>query len=330
MTILDNLNVPLGMGCWPIGGAMFDADGNTLGYANADDNESIRTIHAALDCGITVFDTAAAYGAGHAEKLLGQAIKAKPEAIVITKIGMSIDEESKRITGEENLPESVLPAIERCLKRLDRDQIDILLLHLNALPAEQAIPLFDEMEKAVAAGKIRAYGWSTDFTDNASAMIARPNFVAIEHAMNVLSDAPAMQTLIESNQCSALLRSPLAMGLLSGKYHQGQNMPANDIRSTTLQWMQYYRDAQPNPEYLSRFNKIRELLQSNGRMPVQGALAWIWAKSKRNIPIPGARTVEQIEGLAGAVDLGPLDDDVIDEIESLVERDKDWTEDMER
>ncbi len=330
MTILTTLKAPIGMGCWPIGGAMFDADGSTLGYSNSNDKESIRTIHAAIDSGINLFDTAAAYGAGHAEKLLATALKDKPDTLIVTKIGFAIDESTKKLMGEEVAPHTIIPAIDRCLNRLNRDVVDIVLLHLNDLPLDQANAIFDEMDKAVEAGKIRSYGWSTDFSDKAVAMENRSSFKAVEHAMNVLSDAPDMQKLIHKNQWHALLRSPLAMGLLSGKYNAGQSMPSDDIRSKTLQWMQYYKDAKPNAQYLDRFNNIRELLQSEGRTPVQGALAWLWAKSPNNIPIPGARTVEQIEGLAGAIALGPLSETVMNEIEALVDREQDWNESMER
>lgn len=330
MTVIDNLKSSLGMGCWPIGGAMFGTDCTSLSYANTNDKESIRTIQAAISNGIELFDTAAAYGAGHSERLLGKALKGQSDALIVTKIGLSIDETTKQLIVDEVAPETVIPAIDRCLSRLDRDRVDLVLLHVNSLPVEQADLIFDEMDKACEAGKIRAYGWSTDFSDNASAMSNRSNFTAVEHAMNVLTDAPKIQKVVHSNQWQALIRSPLAMGILSGKYRSGQRMPADDIRSQSLQWMQYYSDSQPNRLYLDRFDNIRELLQSGGRTPVQGALAWLWAKSPTNIPIPGARTVEQIEGLAAAVALGPLPDQVMLDIEALVEREKDWSEDMER
>jgi len=330
MSVFNNLNLSLGMGCWPIGGAMYAGDGTSLGYTNTNDKESISTIHAALDNGITLFDTAAAYGAGHSERLLGKALKGNADAIVVSKIGMAIDETTKQITGDEITPESVIPAVDRCLARLDRDTVDVILLHVNALPIEQADPIFNELDKACDAGKIRAYGWSTDFSDNAAAMSGRSNFTAVEHAMNVLTDAPKIQKVVQSNNWHALVRSPLAMGLLSGKYSEGKVMPTDDIRSQALQWMQYYSDGQPNPKYLQRFDKIRELLQTGGRTPVQGALAWLWGRSTANIPIPGARTVEQIEGLAAAASLGPLPEQIMLDIESLVERSKDWSEDMER
>lgn len=318
MQFLQKQINPLGLGCWPIGGQMFAADGQSLGYTNADDAESVKALHAALDNGITLFDTAAAYGAGHSERLLGKALKSHSDAQIVTKIGIAIDEDSKTLTGDEVEPESVIPAIDRCLARLDRDAIDLLLLHHNALPPEQASAVFDQMELALQSGKILSYGWSTDYTASVQAMANRSGFVAVEHAMHVLMDAPNIQQVISEHNLHALIRSPLAMGLLSGKYTRNSVMPAEDIRATNQGWRPYYIDGSPNPEYLDRFNAVRELLQSDGRTAAQGALAWLWAKSPNNIPIPGARTVEQVEGLAAALALGPLPSDAVSEIEELV------------
>jgi len=319
MQFLGQTIAPLGMGCWPIGGAMYAGD-QSVGYTGSDDTESIRTIHAALAGGVTLFDTAAAYGAGHAERLLAKALKGNADALVVTKIGIAIDEDTKQLTGDEVEPESVLPAIDRCLARLDRDRIDLLLLHQNGLPVEQAEPVFDEMEKAVSAGKVRAYGWSTDFSKSAQAMARRENFVAIEHAMNVLVDAPKMQSVVAENDLTALIRSPLAMGLLSGKYGPSHKFDAADIRSTTNPKTAYFVDATANPEFLEKMDAVRDLLMSDGRTLVQGALAWLWAKGAMNVPIPGARTVEQMEGLTAAQTKGALSEPLMQEIETLLAR----------
>lgn len=280
--------------------------------------ESIKAIHAALDNGIALFDTAAAYGAGHSERLLGKALKHHPEAVVVTKIGIGINEQSKVLSFDEFEASSVISAIEASLKRLDRDCVDVVMLHLNSLSATQAAPLFDEMEKAQHAGKIKSFGWSTDFTANAKAMTSRPGFVAIEHAMHVLMDAPNMQQVVHDHDLYALIRSPLAMGLLSGKYTVDSTLPSGDIRTNNQEWTKYYIDGKPNPDYIERFDAVRELIQSDGRTAVQGALAWLWAKHPRNIPIPGARTVEQIEGLATALRFGPLSASVMQEVDALV------------
>lgn len=317
MKLLDKQIAPLGMGCWPIGGAMY-AGKTSLGYSNTNDDESIKTIHAALAGGITLFDTAAAYGAGHSERLLARALKNRPDAMIATKIGIGIDESSKQLTFGDLPPAHVMGAIEQSLSRLGRDRIDLLLLHQNDLPIAQAEPLFFEMEQARIAGKLGAYGWSTDFSRSTAAMACHDGFIAIEHAMNVFEDAPRIQSTIAENGLAALIRSPLAMGLLTGKYDAHTTVPPNDIRATKTDWVDYFKDGQPNPQFLTKLNAVRDILTIDGRSLVQGALGWIWAKRAENIPIPGARTVAQIEGITGALSYGPLPDTAMREITQLI------------
>lgn len=328
MNFLGKPVSPLGLGCWPIGGAMFSGD-QSLGYTNVDDEESIRTIHAALDHGITVFDTAAAYGAGHADRILARALVNRPEAKIVTKIGIGIDEEAKQLTFGDTEPESVIPAIDQCLARLDRGQIDLMLLHDNALPIAQAELVFDEMEKARQAGKIAAFGWSTDFSASAAAVAKRDGFGGIEHAMNVFVDAPRMQRVVSENNAIALIRSPLAMGMLTGKYGADVALPSDDIRAGTNLAVAYFKDGQANPDFLARLEAVRDLLTVGGRSLVQGALGWLWAKRETNMPIPGARTVEQITGIAGALDHGALPKDVMAEIETVIAREPEDTPERE-
>lgn len=319
MKLLGNEIAPLGMGCWPIGGPFFRGD-QPLGYANAEDGESLRTIHAALDAGITLFDTAAVYGAGHAERLLGKALKDRPDAMVISKIGMGFDEETKQVLDDETVPETVLPAIERCLKRLQRDHVDVMLLHLNALPVEAARPIFEEMDGARRAGKIRAFGWSTDYPASAEAMADREGFIGIEHAMNVFADVPTIQQMVARNDLVAFIRSPLAMGILTGKFDRTTKMADDDIRSTDATWRDGFEGGRVAPKYLDQLAAVRELLTTGGRSPAQGALCWLLAKSDRNIPLPGARTVAQMRDNAAALEHGKLPAAVMDEIENLLQR----------
>ena len=320
---------PLGMGCWPIGGEMF-ANGKPVGYANADDAESLRTIHAALAAGLRVFDTAAGYGAGHSERVLGEGLKGCSDAIVITKIGQPIDEDKRQFTGEPFLASDVIPAIDASRRRLDRDQVDVMLLHVNTMDIDEAKRVFDQMNLAVELGKIRYYGWSTDFTDRVEAMADQPNFKVIEHAMNLFFDAPRVQKAVRAADLTALIRSPLAMGLLSGKYDITTKMPKTDIRSTPQSWMPYYTDGGVDPTCMATLNAVRDLLTIGGRSLVQGSLAWIWGKHANNVPVPGARTATQIEELAGALDAGPLPHETMLEIEKLIEREPEDTPDRER
>lgn len=319
MKFLENEIYPLGMGCWPIGGKMYWGE-QSLGYTRSDDDVSIRTIHAALDSGITLFDTAAAYGAGHSERLLGEALNRRPDAVVVTKIGVGIDEASKQISFEPFSPDQVSPAVEGCLSRLKRDRIDLLLLHVNDMPVAKAEAIFNEMDRLKDAGKIRAYGWSTDYSKSASAVSSRDNFKAVEYVMNVFFDAPRMQTAVQEEGLLSLIRSPLAMGLLSGKYDQNSVMASDDVRASSEEWMEYYKDGRANPDFTQELDAVRDLLTSNGRTLVQGALGWIWGQSETHVPIPGARTENQIDGIAEALTFGALPAETMNEIETLVTR----------
>ncbi len=318
-SLVNNLPA-LGLGCWPMAGPMYAPDGKSLGYSNSNDAESVKAIHAALANGISVFDTAVAYGAGHSERLLGQALKGQTQARVITKIGIGIDEQTKALSFDTYTPEQVAGDISQSLARLQRETIDLLLLHINSCPVDQAELLFDEMDKACEQGKIRGYGWSTDFASSAKAVTSRSGFVAVEYAMNVLIDAPNMQALTQSSGISSLIRSPLAMGLLSGKYSSKTTMLSDDVRASDEGWMQYFVNGKPNPLFMQRYNAIEELLRTDGRSTIQGALGWLWGKYDRHIPVPGARTVKQVEELAKALEFGALPPAVMLEIDSLIER----------
>lgn len=319
MKVLGQDILPMGMGCWAIGG-QFYAGSVPHGFPNVDDAESKRAIDATLDAGIRVFDTAAVYGAGHSERLLGEALKNHSDAIVISKLGTAIDEDKRQVLHDETDAKDVMPAIDRSLGRLGRDHVDIMLLHLNALPVATARPIFEQMEVARQAGKVRAYGWSTDFPQSAQAMTDLEGFIGIEHAMNLFVDVPTIQKTVVKNDLVAFLRSPLAMGLLTGKYTDATVMPDADVRSVNNAKRDYFQDAKPAAAHLKNLAAIRELLQVGGRTLAQGALCWLLAKSDRNVPVPGARTEAQALENAGAVAFGPLPQAIMSEIEDLMRR----------
>lgn len=309
----------LGMGCWAIGGP-FHAGGTPLGYSNTDDAESLRAIGAALETGVRFFDTAAVYGTGHSERLLGEAIGNRDDVFIATKIGLRFDEERREVLGETTDPDDVMPAVEASLRRLRRDRIDVLFLHLNSLSVDQALPLFDRMDEAVEAEKVRAYGWSTDFPDRVEAVADRDGVDAIEHAANVLFSAPRMFPVLEHHDLLSVVRSPLGMGVLTGKYATGDRMATDDVRSNNMDWMDWFHDGEVAPQPAAALESVRDLLQTDGRTLAQGALAWLWARSPLTIPIPGARTVGQVLENTGALDLGPLPAAVMNEIEETLDR----------
>ena len=319
MNILGNDIAPLGMGCWAIGGAFYSGDQN-LGFANVDDKESIKTIHAALEAGIRLFDTAAVYGAGHSERLLGAALKNRHDALIISKLGTSFDEKSKQMLGDDMDSTNVIPAIDSSLRRLQRERLDIMLLHLNSLSMEIATPIFEQMEKARQLGKIRAYDWSTDFPLSVTAMANMEGFIGVEHAMSVFVDVPTIQSTIEQNDLFAFIRSPLAMGILTGKFNNTSILASDDVRAMNSDRRDYFHDGKVASKYLANLDAVRELLQTGGRSLSQGALGWLMAKSDRNIPLPGARTVKQIQENAQAITYGPLAMNVMAEIETIIQR----------
>ena len=306
--ILAGMDVsPLGLGCWAIGGTFSEADGQPLSMGQANDLDSIRAIHAGLDAGINLLDTADIYGAGHSERLIAQAIKGRRDRVVIaTKFGFTFDEASRVVEGEDASPEYIHSACEGSLQRLGTDYIDLLQFHLNVYDVEKGAEVRDTLEELVAQGKIRAYGWSTDFVDRAAVFSEGPNCAAIQFEHNVLHQNNAMVDFCRQSSLASINRGPLAMGLLSGKYTNADQFNDDDIRRKTPDWLVYFNDGVPEQRFVQRLEALRDILTSGGRSLVQGALAWLWATSPNNIPIPGFRDVNQVEHNAQAMTFGPL------------------------
>ena len=295
----------LGLGCWPIGGAMARGD-QQLGYTGADDRESLRAIAAGVERGITLFDTADAYGAGHSERLLGQALAHHPEVRIATKFGNTIDESTRQLTGVDTSPAYVRRALEGSLRRLRRDRVDLYQLHTPDVPAARAADLVETLESLVDAGLIGWYGVSTDDPAHVQPFLAGPHFTAVQLQLNVLDGPAATLELAEQHDLGVLCRSPLAMGLLGGRYATGTKVPDGDVRSAQPDWLRWFEDGVPSTEFVTRLDAVRSILTAGGRSLAQGALAWIWARSDRAVPLPGFRTVEQVKDSVGALQYGPL------------------------
>jgi len=311
----------LGMGCWAIGGPFWEGE-TPHGWGEVDDDESTRALHAALDLGVNFFDTANVYGAGHSERVLGRAFAGRRSQVVIaTKFNAVFDESTRQVTGSDASPEGIRNACEASLRRLNTDYIDLYQFHDNGYPAEKAVPVRETLEELLQAGKIRAYGWSTDFVDRAGVFAQGPNCTSIQLQLNVLDDNPEMIAFCERQNLAAINRGPLAMGLLTGKYTPDSKIAVDDVRGQKSPgWMKYFKDGKPSPEWMSMRNDVVDILTSQGRTVAQGALAWNWARSLQTIPIPGFRTVKQVEENAGAMAFGPLTPEQMRQIESVLER----------
>ena len=310
----------MGMGCWAIGGP-WTIRGNQAGWGEVDDDESIRAIHCALDLGINFFDTAANYGCGHSERVLGRAVAGRRDRVVIaTKFGYKVDEETKRVElydGDLNSDQVVTNLRQDCeasLRRLNTDYVDLYLFHINRYTPSKAATVRDALEDLVSEGKVRFFGWSTDNPKGVRVFAASEHCVAIEHRLNVIVDAPEMLAVCDEFGLASINRGPLARGALTGKYTADAKFASNDLRDRD-----HFRREWLVPS-LKKLEVIGQILASDGRTLSQGALAWIWGHNERTIPIPGIRSVAQARENAKAMQFGPLRDEQMAEIEQLLGR----------
>lgn len=308
----------LGMGCWAIGGPWtWDQPGEEpypAGWGSTDDEESIRAVHAAIDLGVNFFDTAANYGAGHSEVVLGRALKGKRDTVVIaTKFGHIVNEEKKTVYGDSALiMKNVRSDVENSLRWLQTDYIDIYQLHDGGYNPKLAVELRGILEELVSSGKIRWYGWSTDLADNARVFAVGEHCTSIQFRLNAIYDNTDMRKLCADFDLAGINKDPLNRGVLTGKFNTGSKFPDNDIRS---------RADFSSPEFAKRLqlvDELRDILTSNGRTMAQGALAYIWALDDRMIPIPGFKSVKQVEDNARAMEFGPLTEAQVKEVRSIV------------
>ncbi len=314
----SNLEVsPLGMGCWAIGGVWKFLD-IQAGWGEVDDNESIRAIHRAFDLGINFFDTAATYGTGHSETIVGRALADRRDKVVIaTKFGFDVNVDGKHVTRydtQQMVIDRLRGDTEASLKRLNMDRIDLYQLHVWDYPLDYAPALRDALEDLVREGKIRYYGWSTDSVEGARIFAEGEHCVAVQHDLNVVRDAPEMLALCEQKNLASVNRTPLARGALTGKYTKDTVFAANDVRTDPWAVENILKPA------FEQLESLRDVLTSGGRTLSQGALAWIWARSPVTIPIPGMRNEAQVNDNAGAMQFGALSAEEMRQIDEILGR----------
>ena len=310
----------LGMGCWAIGGE-WDLFGGPAGWGATDDAESIKTIEAAYDNGVRLFDTAATYGAGHSERLLGKALKGKRDnCTIVTKFGFKLIEEDKNVINYGNTMEKadvvshIKEDCEASLRRLGMDYVDVFLFHIWDYDKKLAQAMVPVLEELVKEGKIKSYGWSTDDPELVRLWTDSGNFSSVMNNYHVAADTPELIELCEKDGIAALNKAPLAMGFLTGKYSIDSTFEKSDVRNA-----QWAREGFQKP-VTKKIHLLRDVLTSNGRTLAQGALSWIWAKSGITIPTPGMRTVKQAEENARAMSFGPLSISQLAQVEEIMGR----------
>jgi aryl-alcohol dehydrogenase-like predicted oxidoreductase len=308
---------PLGLGCWAIGGPT-QFRGSEFGWGRIDEGEAIRAINVALDGGITFIDTADIYGTGHSERIVGRALAGRRDRVLIaTKFGLTFDEYTGTMTGRDASPAYIKRACEASLRRMGTDYIDLYQFHWGDYDPAAVDPVLDTLDELVAEGKIRYYAWGTE-PEGARRFVDRGHCPAAQFGLNTLTmffaEADQMLAFCDDHDLAAIINGPLGKGLLTGKFNQSTRFAEGDLRR------QRGWNVQEGPLARGRqvVEQLRDILTSDGRTLAQAALAALWARSPRCIPIPGFKTVAQVRENVGALQHGPLSPQQMQAIADLV------------
>ncbi len=285
----------LGFGCWAIGGEWQAADGLPLGWGKVDDEESVRAVRHALDLGVTFFDTADTYGAGHSERVLGRALgKRRADVVVATKWGNVFDERTRTLTDRDDSPAHLRRALTASLRRLGTDYVDLYQFHLSDADPERAAGLRDACEELVRRGADTRLRLEHRRPGPRRRVRARGRTVPPSSTrLNVLQDAPEMLAAVRgagpgqhqpqpAGHGSARRQAPGRPGAGERGHPQQAAGLAAGVRGRIRR-----RPGVARP----RRRAVSDVLTSGGRTLAQGALAWLWARSPRTVPIPGFRSV---------------------------------------
>ncbi|MCI0608930.1 MAG: aldo/keto reductase, partial [Anaerolineae bacterium] len=242
--------------------------------------------------------------------------------ILATKFGYIIDDEKRIVTRTEDVLNRIRQECEASLRRLKTDYIDLYQFHKGDYDPEKAGEVRDFLEKLVEEGKIRWYGWSTDNPDGVRVFAQGSHCTAIQHMMNMSDGVPQILNMYqilnicEEHDLASINRTPLGMGMLTGKFKTDTTFPENDVRHS---WdLRAERPAQ----YLQRAEAVQKMFADVGdpRTLTQIALAWIWTRSERTIPIPGFKTLAQVKENIQALEFGLLSNEQLKKIDEIYER----------
>ncbi|THD35935.1 MAG: aldo/keto reductase [Sphingomonas sp.] len=289
----------IGIGCMPM-----IREGN-INYGHADDDESIKTIHEAVDLGLTFFDTAEMYGPFSNEELVGQAIKGKREGLVIaTKFAMTWD--GTKPTGIDGSPENARRACEGSLKRLGIDTIDLFYQHRvdPNVPIEETI---GGMAELVKEGKVRHIALSEAGADTIRRAARVHPITALQSEYSIWERDVEGEILqaCRDNGIGFVPYSPLGRGFLAGTIRSLDDLPADDWRHNDPRYQ-----ADTLPQNLKIVDAIAEVAGRHGASNAQVALAWLLAQGDDIVPIPGVKRRVTMRDSAAAPDLTLTADDL--------------------
>lgn len=294
----------IGFGCMNITG----------GYSGkTDPKEAVRILQSALDEGHTFFDTAAVYGFGESERLVGEALsKRRSEFVLATKAGLSRDSNGQR--EQNGRPERIKQLCEQSLRHLKTDVIDLYYLHRvdPNVPIEDSIGAMADLKKE---GKVKTLGVSEVASDSLRRAHKEHPITAVQSEYSLWSRTPERGVFDVCNELDIAFVpfSPLARGFLTGKYPDRSQFESDDLRYNMPRFSE--KNYPLNQRLLPAYYAVAERI---GCTPAQLAIAWVLGVGdKRYIPIPGTKRMKMMLENAGAAEI-ELDDATLAELDTLI------------
>lgn len=287
-------------GAWAIGGT----------WGPVDDQESLAALHRAVDLGVNLFDTADVYGDGHSERLLGQLCRERREPIYIaTKAGRRLDPHVASGYNRQNLTAFV----ERSLKNLGTDTIDLLQLHCPPTEVYYTPEVFGILDDLAKEGKIRYYGVSVEKVEEGLKAIEYAGVQSVQIIFNIFRQRPAELFFPEAKRrrVGIIARVPLSSGMLTGKMTRDTTFHPDDHRAFNRQGEAFDRgETFSGVDFEIGLQAIEELcaLVPDGMTMAQFALRWILMFDAVTCAIAGSKRPAQVEENVGAADLPSLPD----------------------
>jgi len=299
----------ISFGAWAIGGT----------WGKVEDSESLAALHKAIDSGVNFIDTADVYGDGRSERLIGQVLKDRTEEIIVaTKAGRRLDYHTASGYNRENLT----AFIERSLKNLDVETLDLVQLHCPPTEVYYMPEVFGVLDELVQQGKIRHYGVSVEKVEEAIKAIEFPNVKTVQIIFNIFRQRPAdlFFKLAQQKQIGILARVPLSSGMLTGKMKPDTEFEEDDHREFNREGEAFDKgETFSGVDYDLSLRAVEELrpLVPDGWNMAQFALRWILMHEAVSCAIPGAKRPSQAVQNAAAADLPPLSDKTMAEIQYI-------------
>ncbi len=294
----------IGLGTWALGGE----------WGTVDEDDAYAALNRAVDLGVNFLDTADVYGDGRSERLIGRLLADRPndEIFVATKAGRRLDPHTAEGYNYENLSNFV----ERSLKNLGVEALDLLQLHCPPTEAYSQDSTFAALDRLQEAGKIRNYGVSVEKVEEARMALSYPNVRTVQIIFNVFRQKPAEEffPLAGERSVGILARVPLASGLLSGKMSVDRAFADDDHRNFNRDGEAFDRgETFSGVDFETGLGAAEELkeLVPDGHTLAQFALRWILMHPAVSCAIPGGKNPSQVEDNVAAATMTPLSEETM-------------------